>query len=211
MFLLGKALNISTNRVHNAMVHNPIYDGPVYESVRPHFDTLTTSVKKDLSPSNTSASNGSRPGSSTPPNAGNGNNSQKMARYLDRPIQPRSQSLSHPSTPDNNNPRSTSVCAQSATRAMGLKKNGKERNKLHLTLTLNGSESANPASGAPCRKEEAVLAGDLLGNDGDKRAVTTDGDENYTVMSPIKRKDSGNIGMTELSPEDTDKYKEEVN
>ena len=47
-----------------------------------------------------------------------------------------------------------------------------------------------------------MLVGDVLGN---KRAVTSDGDENYTVMSPIKRKEGGNIigGMTELSPEDT--------
>ena len=96
-----------------------------------------------------------------------------------------------------------------ATRVMGLKKNGKERNKLHLTLTLDGKESANPV---PCRKEEEViLAGDLPG---DKRAVASDADENYTVMSPIKGNVGGNIGgmiMTELSPEDTDKYKEEVN
>ena len=40
----------------------------------------------------------------------------------------------------------------------------------------------------------------------------SDGDENYAVISLIKRKDSDNTGgITELSPEDTDKYKEEVN
>ena len=212
----GKTLNVSTNRMQNAMVHNPIYDGPVYESVQPHFDTLTATVKQDLSLSNTSASN-SPPRSSTPPNTGSTNNSQRMVRYLDQPIQLRSQSLSHPSTPDNNNPRSTSgMCAQTA-RVTGLKKNGKERNKLHLTLTLNGSESGNSTSGAPqCGKDEnVVLAGDLPGNQGGnkKRAVVSDGDENYTVMSPIKRKDSGNIGggVIELSPEDTIKYKEEAN
>lgn len=212
----GKTLNVSTNRMQNAMVHNPIYDGPVYESVQPHFDTLTATVKQDLSLSNTSASN-SPPRSSTPPNTGSGNNSQRMVRYLDQPIQLRSQSLSHPSTPDNNNPRSIStVCAQAA-RVTGLKKNGKERNKLHLTLTLNGSESGNSTSGAPqCGKDEdVVLAGNLPGNPqggNKKRAVVSDSDENYTVMSPIKRKDSGNIGgVVELSPEDTIKYKEEVN
>ena len=214
MFLLftGKALNLSTNRMQNAMVHNPIYDGPVYESVQPHFDTLTASVKQDLSLSNTSASN-SPPRSSSPPDTGN-NNSQRMVRYLDRPIQPRSLSLLHPSTPDNNNPSAIGVPAAQttpSTRAMGLKKNGKERNKLHLTLTLDENESANPAFGVSSRKEEeTMLVGDVPGN---KRDVTSDGDENYAVMSPIKRKDGGNIigGMTELSPEDTDKYKEEVN
>ena len=146
---IGKALNVSTNRMQNAMVHNPIYDGPVYESVQRHFDTLTATVKQDLSLSNTSASDSPRPGSSTPPYVGSNNNSQKMICYLDRPIQPRSssQSLSHPSTPDNNNPKSTSVCAQAATGVMGLKKNGKERNKLHLTLTLDGNESANTGIG----------------------------------------------------------------
>ena len=97
---------------------------------------------------------------------------------------------------------------------MGLKKNGKERNKLHLTLTLNGNEeSANTGIGPSCSKEETVMMGDLPGNDGNiKRAVMSDGDENYAVMSLIKRKDSGNSGgITELSPEYTDKYKEEVN
>ena len=208
----GKTLNVSTNRMQNAMVHNPIYDGPVYESVQPHFDTLTATVKQDLSLSNTSASN-SPPRSSTPPNTGSANNSQRMVRYLDQPIQLRSQSLSHPSTPDNNNPRSTStVCAQAA-RVTGLKKNGKERNKLHLTLTLNGKESGNSTSGAPGQRGKDEEVGNLPGNRGGnkKRAVVSDGDENYTVMSPIKRKVSGNIGVIELSPEDTIKYKEEVN
>ena len=85
----------------------------------------------------------------------------------------------------NNNPRSTStVCAQAA-RVTGLKKNGKERNKLHLTLTLNGSESGNSTSGAPQygKDEDVVLAGDLPGNPqggNKKRAVVSDGDENYT-------------------------------
>ena len=112
---IGKTLNVSTNRMQNAMVHNPIYDGPAYESVLRHFDTLTATVKQDLSLSNTSASDSPRLGSSTFPYIGSNNNSQKMVRYLDRPIQPRSQSLSHSSSPDNNNPKSTSVCAQAAT------------------------------------------------------------------------------------------------
>ena len=182
MFLLfiGKALNVSTNRMQNAMVHNPIYDGPIYENVQRHFDTLTATVKQDLSLSNTSASDSPRPGSSTPPYVGSNNNSQKMARYLDRPIQPRSQSLSHPSTPDNNNPKSTSVCAQAATGVMGLKKNGKERNKLHLTLTLNENESANTGIGPSCSKEEAVMVGDLPGNDGE---INIHQVEPYTTVS----------------------------
>ena len=211
LLFAGKALNISTNRMQNAMVHNPIYDGPVYESVQPHFDTLTATVKQDLTFSNTSASN-SPPRSSSPSNTGSENSSHKTVRYLDQPIQPRSLSLSHPSTPDNSNPTSRSSVSAHATRVMGLKRNGKERNKLHLTLTLDGKESANPAFDVPCRKEEDVeLAGDLPGNE---RAVASDADENYSVMSPIKGNVDGNIGgmiMTELSPEDTDKYKEEVN
>lgn len=96
-------------------------------NVQPHFGTLTASVKQDLSLSNTSASN-SPPRSSSPPDTGS-NNSQRMVRYLDRPIQPRSLSLSHPSTPDNNNPSAIGVPAAQttpSTRAMGLKKNRKE-------------------------------------------------------------------------------------
>ena len=213
MFLFSeKALNVSTNRMQNAMVHNPIYDGPVYESVQPHFDTLTSSVKQDLSLCNTNSASNSPPGSLTPPNVGNGNNSQKTVRYLDQPLQLRSQSLSqHPFTRDNNL-RSMSVCGPANARVMALKKNGKERNKFHLTLTLGGNKSMNPTSGATDEKESTtILAGDLPGSDGKTVFTTSDGDENYTVMSPIKGKDSANHGVIELSPEDTDKYKEEIN
>ena len=207
-----KTFDESTNRVQNAMVHNPIYDGPVYESVQPHFDSLSSVTKQDLSSSNTSACNSPPPGgcTSTPPNTLQlQSNQQANVRYLDRPIQPqRSQSLSHTPTPDNNvNQLTMSMQVPAPGRAMALKKNGKERNKLHLTLTLEGANdeanikpttSKDVVSTRPKRSEVSEDQGN---------APRPDGDENYSVMKPI----AGSVMNTmnvELTPEDTEKYRE---
>lgn len=217
MFTTEKNFDQSTNRVQNAMVHNPIYDGPVYESVQPHFDSLTSVTKQDLSSSNTSACNSPPPScsTSTPPNT-LGNSSQGIVRYLDRPvhsIQPhaqRSLSLSNPSTPDNDVNQlaiSTQVPTQ---RNMALKKNGKERNKLHLTLTLVGAnEEANT-------EQPAVSKDTVLGLSRDRSMTVPSvqvsgglrsGDDNYSVMKPLTGSGMNTV-ITELSPEDTEKYRE---
>ena len=188
--ITDKSFSDSTRRVHNTMVHNPIYDGPVYESVQPQFDTLTTATKQALE-STTLSANQTRTG---PPSLQK--NSLKPVRYLDQSIQHsqlRSQSFSHSSSSDNDNPRSLSVSVPTA-RVMALKKNGKERNKFHLTLTLNGSD-LSPATDVDNKKG---LSTAVPGT-----SVAADVDENYTVMSPIT-----GTGMVELSPEDTEKYNE---
>ena len=203
------------------MVHNPIYDGPVYESVQPHFDSLTSVTKQDLSSSNTSACNSPPPScsTSTPPNT-LGNSSQANVRYLDRPIhgiQPhvqRSLSLSNRSTPDNDVNQLTMSTQVSAQRSMALKKNGKERNKLHLTLTLVGandeantkqptvSKDAVIIPAGDCRSRSATVPGNLVSG-----GSRSSGDDNYSVMKPLAGSGMNTV-ITELSPEDTEKYRE---
>ena len=190
-----KTFSDSTNRVQNAMIHNPIYDGPVYESVQPHFDTLTAATQQALASSTTSADKSLC--TTTPPALQN--KAQKANRYIDQPSQQRCQSFSQSSPTDNNTPRSGSVSIPKA-RVMALKKNGRERNKLHLTLTLNGSDPS-PTTCVPKSDGSSVtLSGTIM------CANPAVADENYMVMSPITG--SLNAKVIELSPEDTAKYKE---
>ena len=200
------------------MVHNPIYDGPVYESVQPHFDSLTSVTKQDLSSSNTSACNSPPPScsTSTPPNT-LGNSLQANVRYLDRPVHgiqshiQRSLSLSNPTTPDNDTNQLTMSTQVPTQRSMALKKNGKERNKLHLTLTLVGAnDEANTKQPAvskdavlgPSRDRSMTVPGVQVG-----RGPRSSGDDNYSVMKPLAGSGMNTV-ITELSPEDTEKYRE---
>ena len=70
--------------------------------------------------------------------------------------------------PDNtmSEPTSISVPAPSL---MGLKKNGQERNKLHLTLSLGSAD---------LRNNHGVIH------------VTSDSDDNYTILNPIASRQS---------------------
>ena len=241
-FTAEKTFSESTSRVQNAMVHNPIYDGPVYDSIlgESHFDSLASVTKQDLSLSN--ASQSESPCNSPPPSqcgADTGraaphsylqDNSPKTVRYLDRPIHPRSQSLTPLSNPNNSTPRSTSVCVVPTgenTRMMALKKNGKERNKLHLTLTLNNENDEKPAPPRHVRGKDVTSpalrtksvpgSGPAMRVNNDVIATTAtssemDADENYTVMSPVGIRSGGRGSLStkviELSPEDTAKYRE---
>ena len=186
-------INDSSSRVYNAMVHNPIYDGPVYESVQPQFETLT---KQATSTSNTSACNSQL---STP------TSSEKSIRYVDPPSsaqqesKPRSKSfLSDPSPPEGdteNIPRSTSVSVPVIK---------KQRNVLNLRLTLPGSDSAGTSGTHNAKSNTAEIISAV------NPVVLGDVDDIYTVMSPVAGR-SALASMTEwseLSPEDTDKYKE---
>ena len=126
----------SRGRVGNTMVLNPIYDGdgPLYESVQnERFIQLTTDTgtlynnlqqtlkhQDDDCLSNT-------------------------ARYVDQPahnalVQTKSTTFNY----DPANAPEHVMCGSvpSSTGKLSLKKNGQERNKLHLTLTLSGN--ANP-------------------------------------------------------------------
>ena len=191
-------INDSISRVCNAMVHNPIYNGPVYESVQTQFETLT---KQGTSTSNTSACN-SQPSTPT--------SSEKSIRYVDPPSSAhqaskiRSKSfLSHPSAPESdtdNIPRCTSVSIPV------IKKIPKQRNKLHLTLTLTGTDSAVAIEAHDHNAQNCTAKTISAVNP----VVLRDVDDNYTVMSPAagRRTLVDMDEWSELSPEDTEKYKE---
>ena len=205
-----KTFNGSTTRVQNAMVHNPIYDGPLYESVlERHFDSLASVSKHDYSSSNSSACNSPGPYNSISPDTVLQDNFHKNTRYLDRPIHQRSQVLPQHSSDSNNTSQSTTA---SVPAIMALKKNGKERNKLHLTLPLNNQNETCPNPGASDVHPSASTA--AVNVSGSKmpscmNPVMTfccNVDANYTVMSPVAR--SMKAEVVELSPEDTEKYKE---
>ena len=208
----AKTFNESTSRVHNAMVHNLIYNGPVYESVlERRFDSLASFSKQEFSSSSTSACNSPGPCNTTPPDT---DNFHKNLRYLDRPMQPRSQSLSQPSSDLNNTSQSITVSVPATTRMMALKKNGTERNKLHLTLTLNNQNETYPNAGTS-DVHPSVSAVAAYNNMSGKKtsssmnpAMTSSSnlDANYTIMSPVTG--SVKTEATGLSPEDTEKYKE---
>ena len=150
------------------MVHNPIYDGdgPVYES-----------VQTQLEGNNESELNISQSEDTTDRQYDNLRLSlNDTARYVDPPIQ--LHYLYNNTVSDSANApinRSASVSMpQTTPRVMALKKNGLERNKLHLTLSLGGNDSSNShiSEVAPklIPKTCAVAPADM--------------DEPYTVMSP---------------------------
>ena len=191
----------SANNVCNAMVHNPIYDGPVYESVQQQFETLTATTLRAarMTDSDNSVNQPCNSQPSTP------TSSEKSVRYVDPPVQlPKMRSKSfvsndhaHASTSASdaaNIPRSTSVSVPVT------KKAGKQRNKLNLTLTLDGNDSTGPSAmqNKTCGPISAV-----------NPVVLRDVEDNYTVMSPAGTF-TGAAKWIELSPEDTDKYKNDI-
>lgn len=189
----------STNNACNAMIHNPIYDGPVYESVHRQFEALTLSTPQaadncDEQPYNSEAS--------TP------TSSEKSVRYVDQPFQRpdnvRSKSFISKSPLISSDQGTTAQRSTSVSIPCVPKKTGKERNKLHLTLTLTGidldaTNEPHPQSQIQANKATNAAAAQL-----------TDVDDNYLLMSPIGVLSGiGNIEWSEPSPEDsTQKYKE---
>ena len=120
------------------MVTNPIYegDGPVYDSVQTQDivnsvteSNILTTYEQDIN-INQSLSD--------------------MARYNDHPIQLHHSLYTNAASDgsDTGTPVDTPTESMplTAPRIMALKKNGQERNKLHLTLSLGGNSSAkNPS------------------------------------------------------------------
>ena len=141
------------------MVHNPIYDrdGPVYESVQ-------TRLKEN----NETELNISQSEDTTDQQYDNLRVClNDTARYVDPPV---SNSANAPIN------RSASVSMPQITpKVMALKKNGQERNKLRLTLSLGGSDSSNghtsEVAPKPIIPKSCAIA-------------PADMDEPYTVMSP---------------------------
>ena len=177
------------------MVQNPIYDGPVYESVRRQFDNLSTTTERTAADEGNTLSD--RPCNSK---ISSSNSSEKSIRYVNQPVQMASKNFRSMSfgsgspslsSAAGSNPRSTSVSIPFTS-----KKTGKERNKLHLTLTLTENDlNATAESHKPVIRSTNPVA-------------LMDVDKNYMVMSPISVLSDSPNAVLEWSPEDTQKYKE---
>lgn len=188
----------SVERMCNAMVPNPIYNGPLYESVQPHFETLVSTM------ASTSGEQQCNSRASTP------SSSEKSVRYVDPPSHSsknRSRSFvsSGPSHSSMRTSDALNISRSTSVSIPAIKKTEKQRNKLNLTLTLTGTDStgATGSHNAQDSTAEPISAANPV--------VLRDVDDNYTVMSPASR--GTLVGMadhewSELSPEDTDKYKE---
>ena len=194
------------------MVHNPIYDGPIYESVIQDFNTLQSSTSEAVASAHT---NDSKPQESPPPD----NNS---VRYLDEPIQPRMKVDNARSSSCHS--RALGLTTRSASVSIPSKRTTQERNKLQLTLSL-GSTAALTSNmlGERKNRENGVMTHSLNGSAVTIHhptapkfipaiAIVSSQDENYTVMSPAGTRTAmlGSLenGFGELSPEDTEKYRE---
>ena len=148
------------------MVHNPIYDGdePVYESVQTQLETeLSISLSEDTTNQHYDNLHVSL---------------NDTAWYVNPPAQLQYLYTAGTHTASNsmNTPvnRSASVSMSETTpKVTALKKNGQERNKLHLTLSLGGNDSSNGHTGEGAPKlipaTHAVVPADM--------------DEPYTVLS----------------------------
>ena len=162
--------NESKNRVCNVMVHNPIYDGdgPVYESVRTRFET-NNATESNMMPQSVDVTDRQYDNLRQSLN--------DTARYVDPPGQLQHLYTTNTAFEINNSvnaplSRSSSVSMPPATsRVMALKRNGQERNKLHLTLSLGGNNSnGGEVAQKPVPKTSAAAPADM--------------EEAYTVMSP---------------------------
>lgn len=140
------------------MVHNPIYegDGPVYESVhnQQSLDQLAIQTGTHCS--------ASWDGFLT-----------NTVRYIDQPAcfhSNTSNNTDNTSFTDNSQEHPAHVSVPH-TRKMALKKNGQERNKLHLTISLHGNDNY----------QSSTKEGPSLNFHADHSSIA---DETYTEMSP---------------------------
>ena len=146
------------------MVHNPIYDGggPVYENHLSHpRDTASQYDNIHCTETSYTFQDNSHP-------SGN--------RYVDQPIHFHKNNMLVHTTNDSpstsTNILNCSTCdSMLSTRKIAVKKNGQERNKLHLTLSLPGNDSF------PMKE---IQSGFPKSNETQAEVV----DETYTVMNP---------------------------
>lgn len=195
MFLIFSVeVTKSADNVCNAMVNNPIYDGPVYESIHRQFDSLTSTTLRAAQILDSDNSLNHSQASTC---------SEKSDRYVDPPVQaPKPRSKSFVSSDHTHS--SISTCeAGNVLRSTSVsvpKKTGKQRNILNLTLTLNRNHSAEQdvmqTNHKTCGQISAV-----------NPVLRVDEEDNYTVMSPAGQC-IRNAKWSEISPEETDKYKE---
>ena len=153
------------------MVHNPIYegDGPVYESIQTQHESNEMELNFSQSEDKTDQQY-----DNLRPCVNN------TARYIDPPVQLHYLYTSNIASDDSdtvNTPinRSASLSMPLTTpRVMALKKNGQERKKLHLTLSLCENDSSNGHTNEVAPKlipKSCIVA-------------PADTNEPYPVMSP---------------------------
>ena len=155
------------------MVQNPIYegDGPVYESVQTQREM--NSVTESIMPQSDITTDGQ-----------NNNFYQSLsdaARYIERPLQLHQYLYTNTASDgsDTGTPTDTPTSETmplTTPRVMALKKNGQERNKLHLTLPLGGNDSSNNLTMANDTAPESVVKTSAV--------APGDVDEVYIEMSP---------------------------
>lgn len=157
------------------MVPNPIYGrddeepGPVYDSIRPQYEILVSVSPPAANSDSLTNDSDTKVDLST-------------VRYVDQPIplpHIRSQSFTNavPDVSDTAPPRAYSVSiAANIPRAMSLKKNGQERNKLGLTLTLGGTDSS---------VSEGVISESSRNSVSLTEAGSGEVEESYMVMNSV--------------------------
>ena len=173
------------------MVTNPIYSGPVYETVPQGYNPLSSSASTtpDSSPT-------------TPLNDNSRYNINPTSRtdILDL--------VRRNTLPNQPNGRVMSPLAGTSYRSSSLSGNTtvkhppRERNKLHLTLSLGNSND---------RDQNESEVGPSTRKNGSGNVGPISEDENYTIMSPAVNHGFGssiNGAWGEVSPELTSKYQE---
>ena len=130
-------MNESINRACNVMVHNPIYDGdgPVYESVQNQLEINNETELQSEDTRNRQYNDLQLSWNNT-------------ARYVDPPIHLEYLYINAASNDSDlvNAPINGSACVSMppiTPKVMAPKKNGQERNKLHLTLSLGENDCSN--------------------------------------------------------------------
>lgn len=147
-----KSFGDAKSRLCNTMVHNPIYEGegPVYESVQPQSKTSTAAAVTLLATVTVDTFADQHYDSLHNPDAPSplDESTLKMVCRSDHSTlssQPQNKSTissnayTQLTVPDSGTASTPSPPA--GTVMMALKKNGQERNKLHLTLSLRGNDS----------------------------------------------------------------------
>lgn len=203
-----------TRQRSDVMITNPIYSGPLYETVPQGYNQLSSSASTTPDSSPTTPLNGDTVHYSINPTSRtdildlvrqNTISTQQSGRVVSplagnsyRSSSISSNSMVRPHT--HKGSRSASVSGN-----LTFKRPHRERNKLHLTLSLsdkgNDSEQSNTIKESALKKQEAGSVGAIAAED-----------ENYTIMSPAGSLAFGSSligGWGELSPELTSKYQEE--
>ena len=163
------------------MVHNPLYDrsGPEYEIIPPRLESSTPFTQPGMDEfSTTHPANQHYDTINTAESSSRQDTPTADAfHYVDPPLHRlskfRNASLSsnaHTHQSYDVISGSTSSSVPAASSLMGLKKNGRERNKLHLTLSLG-------------RQADPTVGSTTAGNN--HKAMASDANDNYTVLNPI--------------------------